>query len=249
MRPMKQESRATTQSTKRRVRPWTAFLLFVALLASACSSDDVTTNVAQEDETIAEFGFWSPFAVAGDEVEGFASLAEMSQSADLVVTAQVSDISLGRSIQYDTPEDVVNYASVSLDVIDTVEGASPDALSVEFLMTAVTTEDAERSVESLKQLLPAEPAIFFLRAKRGEGEQGLFRLVNRNGLLIENNGALVSPLEAVLHGAIHESGDEHSHEGIEPGETHDHEHSPVDGHGTEAANFSSIEELAETLQR
>lgn len=147
--------------------------------------------------------FWSHLRVHGDEVEGFGSLADMKDSADLVFVGTMASIGPSRVIQGDAAEDVTTYASVEFTIDQVLSGRAADAISVEFLIAAPTADAAADTVDLLRASLPSDPALLFLRAKQGEGEDGLFRLVSSEGLWMTTDRAVVDTPQAGEPGAHH----------------------------------------------
>ena len=131
-------------------------------------------------EAAGHAAFWPSLRVAGDEVESYATLSEMARGADAVVMGTFKSFSPSRTIRGDAPEDVVVYAKGELEIQQNVVGAAPSrTVALEFILPP---GDADSLVGQLNAALPRGPMLVFLRAKRGDGETGLFRVVNSRGL-------------------------------------------------------------------
>lgn len=166
-------------AARRRWRaPAVAATLALAALVTACGggSEEQTTRTKAADHA----SFWPALRVAGDEVEGYATLSEMAQKADAVVMGTFKSFSPSRTIQGDAPEDVVVYAKGELEIQRNVVGAAPGrTVALEFILPP---GEADALAGRLSAKLPRGPMLVFLRAKRGDGEAGLFRVVNSRGL-------------------------------------------------------------------
>jgi hypothetical protein len=152
--------------------------LALAALMTACGggSEERTARTKAADHA----SFWPSLRVAGDEVERYATLAEMARKADAVVMGTFKSFSPSRTIRGDAPEDVVVYAKGELEIQQNVVGAAPSpTVALEFILPP---GEAHALIGQLNAALPRGPALVFLRAKRGDGEAGLFRVVNSRGL-------------------------------------------------------------------
>lgn len=137
--------------------------------------------------------FWSALRLDGDEVESYSSFTTMSEKSDLVVRGMIGDDIDLRTIQGDAPEDQIFMAVLSIS--DESNRAEGPAL-VEFLLPAVDKESAEHTAHHLRESLPQEPIVAFLRLKKGEGDGKIprYRLVSSDGIWIETPDGLHNPL-------------------------------------------------------
>lgn len=150
-----------------------AALALVIFVAAGCGSSP---------QQASEEAFWAQVRLGGaDEVEGYATLAEMTSKADLVVLGTFASVQLSRTIQGDAPQDQVAYALVTVDVAEAANGSeAPSTLPLEFLLP--DPSDPSEQVERMSEHLPKGQVVMMLRAKTGDGESGLYRLVNSYGL-------------------------------------------------------------------
>lgn len=154
-------------------------LLATVLTTTSCSSDAALPQDASVPEVQAK-DFWEPLRNNGDEVEGFGSIQEMHDSADLVVEGTIVSYEIGRTIQGDVKEDVVTYASAAVATDTSVSGLVPEDLVVEFLVIP-DGSGAAATIERQRVALPNGSVLLYLREKSG-AESGRFRLVNSTGL-------------------------------------------------------------------
>jgi hypothetical protein len=153
-------------------------VLALAALVTACGEDseERTARTKPADHV----SFWPSLRVAGDEVESYATLSAMARNADAVVMGTFKSFSPSRTIRGDAPEDVVVYAKGELEIQRTLVKAAPSStVALEFILPP---GEPDALVDQLNATLPREPMLVFLRAKRGKGEAGLFRVVNSRGL-------------------------------------------------------------------
>jgi hypothetical protein len=152
--------------------------LALATLVTACGGGSEQSTA--RTDTTGHATFWPSLRVSGDEVESYATLSEMARDADAVVMGTFKSFSPSRTIRGDAPEDVVVYAKGELEIQQNVVGAAPSrTVALEFILPP---GDADSLVGQLDSALPRGPMLVFLRAKRGDGEAGLFRVVNSRGL-------------------------------------------------------------------
>ena len=175
--------------------------------------------------------------VYGDQVEGFPSLKSMREASDIVVIGSVDDFGEIRRIQGDAPEDLVMYVTLSLEVAEVITGqVASKSVPVEFLFNY--QEDAvDRTLDELSEALPKGEMLLFLRAKRGEGEGGLYRLVNDLGLWTSNGKQVDAPLRERI--------DEDHHEHEDGGHTDPTEEETP--YLDEVEGRASLRDLAESL--
>lgn len=175
--------------------------IFVAgyVLGGAASKgpSPIQAGPAQADNAEA---FWGRLRPAGFEVDRFATLAEMVAASDAVVVAKVFDVQMSRTVHGDSEGDVVAYASVVLRVERVIAGQVPASVPVEFMVGA-TADQAPPEIALLKQAIPTGSSVFFLHAKLGDGEKGLFRIINSTGLWATTSRAqLDAPLQEFAPG-------------------------------------------------
>jgi len=154
---------------------WQAAILCVLLLTAAC-------GIAQE--TAPERSrFWQAFEFgpAVHEVSRFATLRELFEASDAVVTGRVIGVRVSRVIQGDAAQDQVAMVCVDLEALEVVAGKAPDPVCVEFLGGSPAAAQALVQVASMSGL-PSQPAIAFLHEKQGQGEAGIYRVTNSTGL-------------------------------------------------------------------
>lgn len=167
---------------------------FVATLATACAGADATDQATDDDP------FWAPLRIVGDEVESYATLSEMSDAADVVARGRITDFAVSRVLTTDTTEDLVTYAAMSFAPDEVLSGSvESESLPVEFIVNT-HPDEASETIETQAANLPEQEIMVFLRAKRGDGEAGLYRLVNGLGLWTVIDGTVTAPL-AVETGA------------------------------------------------
>lgn len=126
-------------------------------------------------------GFWESFRISGLEVRRYDTLDAMLQASDAVVVAKVSDVQISRTVQGDSPDDIVTYARVDLRVEGVLFGDVPGDVPLEFLL-GPTPEHAAADLLGLRQWIPTGPSVYFLHEKQGQGERGLYRVTSTAGL-------------------------------------------------------------------
>lgn len=137
--------------------------------------------------------FWAQFSHAGAvESEQYNSLREMSEAADAVVIAHLTDFGRVREIQGDAVEDIVRMIGGDLAIDRTLSGASYDSpLPLEFVLVE-QGEPWQDTVEGIRGSFPRDSMLVFLREKRdGSGQ---FRVVNSLGLILDDGDGFVAPL-------------------------------------------------------
>ena len=169
----------------RRSRPGIAAaigLVLVVILAGCTGGSPAPGPVA----------FWDALRITGaDEAEGWATFGEMTSASDIVVVAEIASFELSRTFQGDAAEDLVGYGKANLKVIETLQDNPPEGLiPVEFLLGG-NPKNYGATVEAIGRAVPQGRFLAFLRAKRGEGEEGLYRLVNSNGLWGQVEGTTI----------------------------------------------------------
>ena len=150
-------------------------LPLIAVLAIACGGGN---------EDISQAAFWEPFRAGGGglEAEGYATLSDMAESADLVARGRFVAFEDSREVTGDVRQDVVTYGATTFVLDEVIRGqASGDRLVVEFIINERPDRVAE-FIATQAANLPEGEIIVFLRAKRGRGESGRYRLVNSVGL-------------------------------------------------------------------
>jgi hypothetical protein len=162
----------------RRIRKSSALttpLTLILLTAAACAAPTATSDPGDTS------AFWDALRIAGDEVEGYARVDVMAARADAVLVGRVSSVGLSRTIQGDASEDLVALAMVRVTVVKMLSGTAPPEVAVEFLLPS-PRESVDEQIAALVASAPQGEMVLFLRAKRGRGEEGLYRVVNSSGL-------------------------------------------------------------------
>jgi hypothetical protein len=186
-------------STRRAISAFATMTFALGLVS--CGEDGSTPQAdasASEADSTSGTSFYDGLRVSGDEVEGFQSLDQMADSADLILRGQIRSVSLGRQHQGDAAEDLTSLASVTVAVSRTVRGTPTDTIDVEFLLP-VTADKVDERIEQLSESLPKGDVVLFLREKKAP-EDGRFRLVNSTGLWTEDEAGLATPLHESLDG-------------------------------------------------
>lgn len=138
----------------------TAGVVVLATTLGGCAGDDSRQGSER---------FWESMRVEGDEVEPFGSIPDMAERSDAVVVGEFGSLVGDRSAGDSAP---VNYVQVELRVDEVIAGeVGSDVIVMEFLASG-----------DPGTLLPDEQVLVFLRAKRGAGEDGLWRAINSRGL-------------------------------------------------------------------
>jgi hypothetical protein len=172
------ELRRSSAARRRWSVPAVMATLALAALVTACGGD--TEERTARTKSADHASFWPSLRVTGDEVESYATLSEMARNADAVVMGTFKSFSPSRTVRGDAPEDVVVYAKGELEVQRNVVGAAPSqTIALEFILPP---GESDALVGQLNAALPRAPMLVFLRAKRGDDEAGLFRVVNSRGL-------------------------------------------------------------------
>jgi hypothetical protein len=155
------------------------------------------------NEDISQAAFWEPFRAGGGlEAEGYATLSDMAESADLVARGRFVAFEDSREVTGDVRQDVVTYGATTFVLDEVIRGrAGGDRLVVEFIINERPDRVAE-FIATQAANLPEGEIIVFLRAKRGRGESGLYRLVNSVGLWTTVNDRVQAPLAEILSDGI-----------------------------------------------
>lgn len=164
--------------------------LAIALIAGACT----TASRPAEPTPSSSPDFWASFRITGDEVEGYQNIRDMGSSADAVVLGRLTSLTPSRAVQGDAPEDVVTYVAAGLEVSRVLAGRFGErSVPLEFFISSGELTVGE--LQRLETALPQGDVVVFLRAKRGDGEAGLYRTVNSLGLwAASERAALDTPL-------------------------------------------------------
>ena len=147
------------------------------------SDSAVTSTPGQRLAREAEL--WKAFEINGDWSEFQPTLAELAASADGVVVASLTEVSLGAPVQGDTEEDVVSEAQLRAVVTEMLQGAV-DTKTVDFTLIIPNVRNhaqAQVLVDKIMPILPIGPVVLILR----EREPGLYRPVNGYGLWAETS--------------------------------------------------------------
>lgn len=176
---------------RRRMWRWTALTAVGALIATSmlavmhATVRPIAPGVERRqpaDHAAEAVDVWAPLRVMGAlEAEHFPSIAAMRDSADAVVTGTF--VSFGtRLFHGDAAEDVLVYLVATLRVDEVLAGSlAARTVPLEFLVPSAAAQDAP-VLATLATTLPRAEMMFFLRHKRGNGEAGLYRVVNSTGL-------------------------------------------------------------------
>jgi hypothetical protein len=174
--------------------PWRK-ALFATGLAITLSFSAACGNTAEEAQPMTEVDAYSILRIEGDEVESFDSLKAMAKGADTVAVGTLKSFGVSRTIQSDAVQDSIVYGKATLQVTKQVAGKPVAAeVPVEFLLP-YSPDEASRRAGEFNAAIPKGDVLVFLRAKRGPGEAGLYRLVNSEGLWTSTQrAALDAPL-------------------------------------------------------
>ncbi len=100
-------------------RVWAVFSVAVMLLAGACNRSEEVSVANERPDTIALGGLW---------IYHFASLEEMTATADLVVSGEVTSIVRGRTLNADDPRSTtITVRDVTITISETFKGTAPGA--------------------------------------------------------------------------------------------------------------------------
>ncbi|HEX5015343.1 MAG TPA: hypothetical protein VFV72_14430 [Candidatus Limnocylindrales bacterium] len=183
-------------TTAERLRLSRRLVLFAGIAVTA-----VVLNVPRVSNGSDWASFWSTLRISGTEAEHYDSIGQLAQSADLVVVGRIDSIERGREWVAVEPElvDVAGdfaYARFALATIsvDRVLGGATDRATVPVEFLIISWDQVDR----LRGVIPHDPAIFFLRQKRGESSDEFYRLVNiSQGSVGSDNGkALITRVGA-----------------------------------------------------
>jgi hypothetical protein len=166
--------------------------------------------------------FWERFGPFDLEVDRFDSMLDMMAVSDAVVVASVRDVAVNREIR-GQGADVVTMIKVELAVTRVIHGAAAEAVPLEFI--GGSPDQTAAFVDELNEIRPVDASVVFLHEKQGEGEEGLYRVMNSTGLWTPTSRAnLDTPLR---------------------------EESPLDAglYADELANIDELNELIELLER
>lgn len=187
---------AATRSQRRAPRLIATLIAAMAVSGLACTTQPHPSSMA----------FFEGLRIGGDEAEGWGTIAEMKADSDVVGVATFLRFELGRTLQGDAIEDVMAYGEATLTFKETISGEAPgEQVAVEFVLPGNVREQAA-TAERLADDLPVGDVLVFLRAKRGTGEDGLYRLVNSTGLwTATTRAALDAPLADAGVGEVYPS--------------------------------------------
>lgn len=158
-------------------------VLMATLLLTSCG------NSSNDEE------FWNSTRITGNEVEPLLGFADMARSADVVVLATLAPATSSRRVGGNA-QDAVDYLQVTVQVEKVLAGSAPSSrLPLEFLVSVADPRSAKSAINQLSANLPDGQMVLFLREKRGDGEAGLYRVVNSRGLWTRTErGAVDAPL-------------------------------------------------------
>jgi hypothetical protein len=145
-----------------------------------------------------DLSFYQLFNQDGaDWVRHYDDLDEGTRASTAVVVARVVDVVVTRFFQGEAADDRFPMIGLVLRPTDVAAGALPpefgDRLTVEFV--GATGSD-EEDVAKLKRRLPAQPGLWFLHLK-SQGlpeERGFFRPISPQGLFVQGNQGVETPL-------------------------------------------------------
>jgi hypothetical protein len=173
-------------------------LLVLCCLAAACAGVGANNPSTEESASPTNTVFWERYRIAGLEVEGYTTIADMSLAADSVVTAHVTGVEPGRVFQGDVAEDRVYYARVILEVEQDLHGkAETSTIPMELLLPQVFNDDGfEKAIAELDAAIPKDRILVFLREKN-DPDPGVYRPVNSVGLFASTDRSVIdTPLSA-----------------------------------------------------
>lgn len=157
------------------------------LLASVAGCGDQAIPPAEpvsEDQSTVDP--WAPLRSAGAlEAEPPRPIADLGDSADVVALGQFTDTREVRTVGYGQAAAYV--LPVSFVPSSVLKGDAPAPIMVEFLLFVGGPDGVNAGVKAYREALLGTEMLLLLRAKRGEGEQGLYRVVNSYGLWVETD--------------------------------------------------------------
>ena len=182
---MRPTEKANEPRRARRVAAIAALFLGMSISLAACaeprSSSGPTTDSAEAQNS--DERFWQTFRVSGDEVEPYVAFDSMAKTADATVLARFGKVGKIRTLTAEG-NDTVHYVSVELAVTRELagNGSLPSVVPLEFMVIPGRGQSINRVAEEMSASLPKDDMVLFLRAKKGNGEAGLYRVVNSRGL-------------------------------------------------------------------
>lgn len=176
-------------------------IMATLLIQSAVVGLVVVTSTSQAGPTRDPWTFWGPIdGYLGVEAEHYRDFGRMRDAADAVVLGRITDVKQGRAwlAEKGPTEDFdrrVVYANVEVEVERILHGellGDSKSLVIEFAI------QNERRLPLLRDAIPAQRGVFFLREKGAEAqglgflgddvkaEIGRYRLVNGAGVAHDN---------------------------------------------------------------
>ena len=141
--------------------PLTAFV--AAFVAAGVVAMVLAVAAAPSTRPAGGIAVWSDSVVDADEVEQYASLAEMTRSADAVVRGRVVAVAPGR-VFGDAAGDPLHYAAATVRVEELLAGTLPGPDGRQ-LTLEIPLFDGPGELDRLGAALPGAESIFFLRNK------------------------------------------------------------------------------------
>jgi hypothetical protein len=157
--------------------------------------------------------FWASLRVNGLEAEYYSDLRGMATAADQVVVARIAGLTMGREVRdYDAEAAGFDREGTSVyfahAVLKVEQGLSTRAAPAGAQLTLQILLPNPGVLDDVRNRLPTERAIFFLRDMEGKFRaagfhalandlDGVFDLVSTQGLLREFEGVVRPPIDAV----------------------------------------------------
>lgn len=179
------------------------FLLATAVSLAILSAVFVATSGrATRTPLDASSHFWGMLAIDTLEAEHYESLVSMTGGSETVVLGRITDVRATRS--FGGPEDAeqIRLAALEVSILKVLHG---QLKSEQQTIDVEVTLPGGRTVAQLKDAIPAEEALFFLRNKGTEAialgmtvdqvkaEVPYYRLVSSQGLIRSIAGAAIPP--------------------------------------------------------
>jgi len=152
---------------------------------------------AEPGRTVATASNWAAVGADAVEAEHFASLGEITRSADAVVRGRVVAIDRGRA--FGAPDSALHYAAATVRVDEVLAGSLPMRHAAE-LTLEIPLFDGPESLGAMQAGLPWAESLFFLRNKgasaRAAGlplasrraDEGFYRLVTFRSVIVNDGG-------------------------------------------------------------
>jgi hypothetical protein len=134
-------------------------LAAVALIAAAIALFPAPSKVPESQHQRSD-AFWGLTFLRAAEVEVFDSVGQMARSADWVVEGKIAGASPGRVVTDESGVPIGWNANVRVDVSATLVGQELKSIDLEVIFLSKA-----KFQDFLRQSLPTETAIFFIRNK------------------------------------------------------------------------------------